>query len=154
MKSTDSAVPAQHPAGRPRKPNRRVLLTVRVPPELDDGLRRMAKEKGVTLTDLVEPALQHVVDGGKSPAPAPAARNFDGAMAAATSAIARLYTMVYGTLPSRAARREREFHAAALNLAEVLIEALAVIDRINTIVYGAFGAPRPRKRAKGQSQDG
>jgi hypothetical protein len=155
MKSTDSAPPAPQPAGRRRKPM--VLLTTRVEPEVRDGLVAMAKEQGLTLTDLVRPAYQQILNGRKSPAPAPDARNFVGVLAAATSAMARLYTQVYGAMPPRPGRRQRKFAAEALNLAEALIEALAVLDRINTIVYGAFGvfgAPRPSKRAKRQNEDG
>jgi hypothetical protein len=71
---------------------------------------------------------------------------------AATSAILHLYTRAYGAPPTRAARRERELAADPFeNFAEALTEALAVMDRLRTILYGA---PRPRKRGKGQSQDG
>jgi predicted HicB family RNase H-like nuclease len=59
--STESAAPAKDPAGRPRKPNRRQLLTCRVPPELRERLVAMAKEQGRTLTEQIETLLQQAL---------------------------------------------------------------------------------------------
>jgi hypothetical protein len=61
MSSSTEGTPNR--AGRPRKPHRRQLLTLRVAPELRDRLVAMAEESGRTLTDQTETLLQQALNG-------------------------------------------------------------------------------------------
>jgi hypothetical protein len=73
MRSTEVAAPGKNRGGRPRKPNRRELLTLRVEPELRGRLVVMAREKGRTLTEQTEILLQQGLDGGAGTSAPPSA---------------------------------------------------------------------------------